>query len=549
MATTPGDGPARRLGALLALAGLPAIAAGLLLGVRAYREGRAEFLAELQARAREHALVLEAFLDGPLDAEAPGEPGVRDVAGGMERARALVAGLDWPAGAIRLLPADDASRTTPGDGSEAELVWRGPIGRTGLVLEHRVEAAVPRGAALAAAAPWLFATAALAASIAVAYFPIRRRVLAPALAALDGLVAAADGRPVAGDGGEGWARPWLEEGVRVARARAERLAAAEAAEATLAAAIEALEEGVALVAADGRLRLVNSAFARALAGSEAGRPAIGRPLEPAMRAALVRLAGVRELALASGERLILLPAVADTVSESEPPSRPEVPSAGPLAGPRLASTIQELAEALAQVARQALLLHELSAEPAVRARAEQLRRAAERCTRVIAPLLAPPRPARPTPVALDRLLEPRLERLRRAGVEVAAGIAPSLPPVVTDPDRLADLLDGLVTALLPLPGTEGPVRLRLRLRRVGVGLRLELERHGAGENEHLPGLALLEHRARELGATLACESGPEGGRLLRLDLPLGAPLAAEPAPGRLLVVEGGRGVVQGSVRT
>lgn len=542
MATKPGDGPARRLGALLALAGLPAVAAGLLLGVQAYREGRAGFLAELEGRAREHGRVLEALLDGPLDAEARADPGPRDVAGSIERARALVAALDWPAGAIRLLPVEAEGGLGPVDGSAGESVWRRPIGRSGLVLEHRVEAGAPHRAGLAAAAPWLLASAALTASTAVAHLLIRRRILAPALVALDGLVAAADGRPVAGEGGEGWARPWLEDGVRAARARAERLAAAEAAEAPLAAAIEALDEGVALVAADGRLLLVNSAFARALGGSDPGRLAIGRPLEPAMRAALARLSGVRELALASGDRLYLLSAVGEAVTESEPPSRRETPAAGPLAGPRLASMIQELAEALAQVARQALLLHELSAEPAVRARAEQLRRAAERCTRAIAPLLAPSRPPRPTAVALDRLLEPRLERLRRAGVEVVTGIAPSLPTIAADPDRLADLLDGLVAALAPLPGTGEPVRLRLRLRRGGAGLRLELERSAAREAAgRPPGLALLEHRARELGAALACEPGPEGGQVLRLDLPLEAPRPAEPAPGRLLVVEGGRG--------
>jgi hypothetical protein len=62
--------------------------------------------------------------------------------------------------------------------------------------------------------------------------------------------------------------------------------------------------------------------------------------------------------------------------------------------------VQEVAEALALVARQAVLLHELASEPVTRARAGELRRAVERCTRAIAPLLAPPRPR---PVAFDRL--------------------------------------------------------------------------------------------------------------------------------------------------
>jgi hypothetical protein len=63
--------------------------------------------------------------------------------------------------------------------------------------------------------------------------------------------------------------------------------------------------------------------------------------------------------------------------------------------------VQEVAEALALVARQAVLLHELAAEPGTRTRAGELRRAVERCTRAIAPLLAPGRAARPASVGAD----------------------------------------------------------------------------------------------------------------------------------------------------
>lgn len=556
----PGGEPVRRLRTLLALAGLPAILLCLVLAIRAGLDGRAAFLAGLEARAQERHRLLEALLEGPVDAEAVVDTAPRDVAGLRERLRALAATLDGPAGTVRLVEgAAAAASEGPGGDADAALLLRRPIGASGLEIEHRVAAGAVRRAALAAAAPWLAAAVLLAATLLLARILIGRLLLAPAVAALDGLAAAAAGRAVAGAVPVGWASPWLEAGRRAVREQGERLAAAEAVEASLQAALEAVEEGVALLAADERVLLANAAFARALRqlGLEAPEP--GRPLDPALRDALDRLPGLRALALASGGRLLLVPGPAAPPPEAAMPVVAPEPAGAPMAdaerparaavlppvaraGPRLAAIVQEVAEALARVAREAVLLHELAAEPATRARAERLRRAVERCTRAIAPLLLPAPPPRPDAVAVDRLLEGRLERLRARGVELLAGLAPDLPPVQADPDRLADLLDGLLLAAVP----ERDGRLRVRLRRAGDGLRLELERLGAEADRTPAGLALLRHRARELGATLALENGSAGGRVLRLDLPChGRPPAVEPAPGRLLVVAGERGAGRG----
>lgn len=537
--------PALRLATLLALAGLPALLAGLLLAAWAWSDRRVELLAELEARAREQHRAVEAIFVGPADAEAAAEAGPRDVAGRREQARAMVAALEWPAGSVRLVErAAGSAEPAAVPGLETGVSLR-PIAGSGMLLEHRVAASTLRRAALRAALPWLMLAPALVLTLAGAYALLRRGLLLPATAALDALVEVAAGRPAGHRGG--WTTPWLESGLAAARQQAARLAAAEAVEAPLLAALEAVEQGVALLAPDGRMVLANAAFARELDRLGLERPAVGAPLARATRGGLERSCGLRELRLASGGRLLLLPGGSPVPAAPAPaapaPAAPPAVAAKIAAGPRLAGMVQEVAEALALVVRQAVLLHELAAEPATRRRAEQLRLAAERCTRAMAPLLAPPPRARPAAVAVDRLLEGRLERLRRQGVEIAAGLAPALPPVAAEADRLADLIDGLLAAALQPPPREGPARLCVRLRRAGPSLILEVERLALDEGERgrPAGLALLQHRARELGAGLAAASDGEAGRVLRLELPLERPPPVESVAGRLVVLAGERG--------
>jgi len=392
----PEGEPAGRATPRVALVALPGMLLGAGLAAHAWGEGQSAFLGELERRAAEQHRLVEALLEGPADSEASASLVPRDEAGVRERLRALVAILDWQAGTVRLVEATRDSSDSGGS-DEAGPIFCRPIGASGLLLEHRVEPAALRRAGLGAAFPWLLALALLALTAALAEFWVRRRIFEPAVAGLEAMVAAAAGRP-SGTPVRGWAARWVEEGRRAARAQADRIAAGEAAEATLTAALGAVEEGVAVLDAEGRLVVVNAAFARAAARAGAEISA-GRPIDPAVRAALAATGCLREVPLASGGRLLHLarpPLPLPAGAVSTPPASPP-----PLAGPRLASLVQELAEALALVARQAVLLHELAAEPGTRARAEQLRRAVERCTRALAPLLAPGRPARRAAVETD----------------------------------------------------------------------------------------------------------------------------------------------------
>lgn len=525
---------------LLLLVGLPAIAAALLLAAWSWREGREVLLGALVERAGEQRLAVDAVLGGPGERETADEAPAGDMAGRLDRARELVAGLAWPAGSVRLVEAAAAPAEEPG------RVLVRPVGDGRLQLVHRIEPDVLPAAGRAAALPWLALAAALALTLGLAQALLRRQLVAPTLAALDGLVDLAAGLPArAGAAAQGWAAPWLEAAAAAARGQAGRLAAAEAVEAPLAAALEGVAQGVALLDPEGRLQLANRALGEALRalGQEPPRP--GAALAPATRAALVVRLGASEVALASGGRLFLLPPAPGSALGHRPgpaegwPPGPAL--AGGRGGPRLAAMVQEVGEALALVARQAVLLHELAADETTRGRALELRRAAERCTRAIAPLLAPPRPLPPRPVAVDRLVEDRLERLGRAGVALSAGLAPALPPVSGDPDRLGDLLDGLLASLLAAGGAGPPVGLRVRLRRAGGGLRLDLERVEPAPEPVAGGLRLLEHRARELGVGFEVEPTAPGGRLVRLEWPHGRAAPVEAAPGRLVVIAGERG--------
>lgn len=482
--------------------GLLAILLLLLAAAIAWQQARRALLLGLEETAEAHRRAVLAVLDTGEGLEVPAAG--RDESERRERAlaaaAALVAALDGRAIRLALVDADPA----PGlDRSEAIASELAPLS---LWLVHRLEEGALLRASFAAAAPWSAAAGLLALGLALAARRERREVV----------------RRAARDRERA-------EGERALRAR---LAETEAHEALLLATVEAIGEGVAILAPDGRPIVVNTAFRRGLAGR-----GLELRSEPGARfdlEALSRIEELRRFELAAGQ-LLLLPEAAATVR----PTGPSVP-AGPT-GPRLAGIVQELGEALARVAREAVVLHELASDPALKARLERLRAAAERCTRLVAPLLAPPRPVVRRPVALDRLLEERTTGRAGGQPPVLLGIAPRLPPASADPERLAALLDGLLGALA---GTGGPAAaggspgeaapLRLRLRRGGAGLVLDLERLGSGEEEERELDPLLwAERAREAGASLALERS-ETVRCVRLELPIHS--AAQAA--RLVVIEG-----------
>lgn len=538
MQERPRGGLAERQRILLLLLGAPAVGLALLAALLAARDAREATRLALVERAREQGRAVDAVLGAAGESEAGDEVAVGDRASRFDRARELVRGFDWPEGSVQLrtlgaadrASADRASADRAQDSADTSLLLVQPLAGGTVRLEHPTPTAELDRAAWTAARPWLTAAAALGLLLGLVHLVLRSRLLLPAGRALDALVEVASGRPIAGDAVPDWAAPRLDAARAALRREAERLAAAEASLAMLEAALEAVGEGVALVAPDGRLLLVNGALRERVAGGPGERLRPGALLDPALRPTLLAAPGARELRLAGGGTMLLVPAA--------PPTGGALATLPARAGLRLAGIVQEVGEALAQVARQALLLHELAPDLATRERAEELRRAAERCTRAIAPLVLPRRPIPPRPVAVDRLLEERLERLRRGGTTLLAGLAPALPPVSGDAARLGELLDGLLAALA---GPEGVGSLRVRLRRGGAGLLLDLERVEAAALRNPAGLALLEHRAREAGVPLATSEPAPGVRLVRLEWAHHPPLVDEPALGRLVVVGGGRG--------
>ncbi|MDW8370120.1 MAG: hypothetical protein RMK81_07595 [Geminicoccaceae bacterium] len=479
--------------------GLLAILLLLLAAAIAWQQARRALLLGLEETAEAHRRAVLAVLDTGEGLEVPAAG--RDESERRERAlaaaAALVAALDGRAIRLALVDADPA----PGlDRSEAIASELAPLS---LWLVHRLEEGALLRASFAAAAPWSAAAGLLALGLALAARRERREVV----------------RRAARDRERA-------EGERALRAR---LAETEAHEALLLATVEAIGEGVAILAPDGRPIVVNTAFRRGLAGR-----GLELRSEPGARfdlEALSRIEELRRFELAAGQLLLLLEASA------------VLPARAPLGptGPRLAGIVQELGEALARVAREAVVLHELASDPALKARLERLRAAAERCTRLVAPLLAPPRPVVRRPVALDRLLEERTTGRAGGQPPVLLGIAPRLPPASADPERLAALLDGLVGALAAGSASgsgdgrgEEPAPLRVRLRRGGAGLVLDLERLGSGEEEERELDPLLwAERAREAGASLALERS-ETVRCVRLELPIHPAGQAT----RLVVIEG-----------
>lgn len=499
MRARPVEGEAK--GASRAWSGPGLVAILLLAAALAWHDARRSLLADLEETAEAHRRAVLAVLDPGEALEAPA--GGRDEGDRRERAlavtAALVAALDG--GPIRVaLVAGDPVPT--GDSGGAVVRELAPLG---LALVHRLEEGVLLRAGLAAAAPWVASAGLLALGLVIT--GRRERRAAAQRAARERARAAA------------------EEALRA------HLAEAEAQEALLLAAVEAIGEGVAIVEPDGRPIVLNTAFRRGLAGR-----GIAIPAEPGAAldlAALARIEELRRLELARGQ-LLLLPEVAATAQRTAPPL-----PAGP-AGPRLAGIVQELGEALARVAREAVVLNELATDPAARARLERLRAAAERCTRLLAPLLAPPRPPLRRAVALDALIAERLARLfADRATRPAVAIAPGLPPASADPERLAALLDGLLqalaasNALAAAPGSARPDALRVQLRRGEGGLVLELEGPASGEDGESLDPLVWGERAREAGAALRLE---RTASLLRIRLEL--PIHATGQGGRLVLIEG-----------
>jgi PAS domain S-box-containing protein len=236
-------------------------------------------------------------------------------------------------------------------------------------------------------------------------------------------------------------------------------------------------------------------------------------------------------------------------------------------GSLLAGVAHELNNPLAIVMGRASLLEErCEDQPQLRADAQRIREAAERCGRIVRTFLnmARSRPSQRAPVSLNEMVRAATEMLqygyRTHGIELALALGEGLPPVIADTDEIGQVvMNLLVNAQQALAGREGPRRVRvqsgleprretreprvwLRVEDNGSGVPADLRAHvfdayfttkpeGIGTGL---GLAVSRSLARAHGGELVLEANSAlGGACFRLSLPISGEASPETAPGEL----------------
>ncbi|HEV2865119.1 MAG TPA: GAF domain-containing protein, partial [Allosphingosinicella sp.] len=158
-------------------------------------------------------------------------------------------------------------------------------------------------------------------------------------------------------------------------------------------------------------------------------------------------------------------------------------------GSLLAGVSHELNNPLTIVTAQADLLEELAAGSPLAERAEKVRRAAERCSKIVQTFLAMARQREPerSIIHASDVVRAALDlteySLRTAGIEVSLEIEPDLPPLHADADQLHQVLVNLiVNAQQALQEKSGERRLWLRVASAGEGraLSIDIEDNGPG---------------------------------------------------------------------
>jgi two-component system NtrC family sensor kinase len=229
-------------------------------------------------------------------------------------------------------------------------------------------------------------------------------------------------------------------------------------------------------------------------------------------------------------------------------------------GSMLAGVAHELNNPLSIVLGQATMLREeatsAGSDPAIRARAEKIEAAAERCARVVRSFLtiARQRKAETRAVALAPLLDGTIDLmlygLRSSGVTVTRDYGETLPKILADPDQVQQVVVNLlVNAAQALEETEGRREIRVSVRgardgKLGVvvadsgpGVPKDIAKRifepffttkpqGAGTGI---GLSVSRGLAEAQGGTLALLPSPKGGAAFELSLPLAAGVTAEKA--------------------
>jgi PAS domain S-box-containing protein len=237
-------------------------------------------------------------------------------------------------------------------------------------------------------------------------------------------------------------------------------------------------------------------------------------------------------------------------------------------GSLLAGVSHELNNPLAVVVGESIILEEDAEGTPLAEGAGRIRRAAERCARIVQTFLAMARQRKPEKGAVDAnaLVEQALELaqygLRTAGVRVVRDLGPGLPPLWADSDQIHQVVLNLLVnaqqALQEQPGerelivrTEraGPDRVAIELADNGPGVPAPIARRifepffttkptGSGTGV---GLSFSHGVAAAHGGVLQLVPS-ERGAVFRLELPIDANAGAPPpqalAPGRAATTAG-----------
>ena len=242
-------------------------------------------------------------------------------------------------------------------------------------------------------------------------------------------------------------------------------------------------------------------------------------------------------------------------------------------GSLLAGVAHELNNPLAIVMGRASLLEErCEDQPRLKADAQRIREAAERCGRIVRTFLnmARSRPSQRGPVSLNEMVRAASDMLqygyRTHGIELELTLGEALPPVIADTDEIGQVvMNLLVNAQQALAGRDGPRRVRvqsgleprretreprvwLRVDDNGPGVADDLRAHvfdayfttkpeGIGTGL---GLAVSRSLARSHGGELVLEAHSTlGGACFRLSLPISGVAAPDTTPGELDPAPGG----------
>ena len=219
-------------------------------------------------------------------------------------------------------------------------------------------------------------------------------------------------------------------------------------------------------------------------------------------------------------------------------------------GSLLAGVAHELNNPLSVVVGQATLLHDTVNDDKAKARAEKIRRAADRCARIVKTFLAMARrrPPELAPTNLNTVIETAMDLvahvLRTADIELVLDLTPDLPPLLADADQLNQVVTNLVVnaqqALIDHPVQR---RLTISTRRDVVGeaetITLVIADNGPGVPQEIRdrifepfyttkktgvgtgvGLSMCQSVVEAHGGKLAISDTPGGGATFTAVLPV-----------------------------